>query len=135
MLDLRIYRLINDDYTYDEFRSELAHYLKSNTVKDYVYNLFRFKMIENLWEKKEYAKALYLLSVFDYCSSVYGVDTSGLYKEYREYKLDRPLTPPLVSADDMPEDKENDLLHQIFLSHNIWEYWTEEEKKELLHLG
>jgi len=134
-MDLRIYRLINDNFTYDEFRSELTHYLKRNTVKDFVHNLFRFRMIENLWEQKEYAKALYLLSVFDYCSCVYKVNTSELYKEYRKYKLDSLLKPSFIKTDNIPQKQKDDLLYQIFMSHNILEYWTQDEKKELLHIN
>ena len=137
-MDFRIYRLINDDMPFKEFKSELLHYLKYATAKDFVYNLLRFKMIENLFNKKEFVKAFYLLAFIDIFSDAYANSNADLFSEYRKQKLDSLYidNEDLLSKNEISAltiKASSDVISKYFLHYNIVEYFPVEIRKEIFH--
>lgn len=133
MLDFRMYRILTSNLSYDEFRSEVYHFIQFNSVKDYIEQLLSYTIIQSLCKKQEYAKGLFLLALFDYYCDEYNADGSEYFSEYRNKILEKRQYPDVVylqcclSKSDQPKiDIENlcknNYYSQFFLKYNIYEY-------------
>ena len=58
----------NQDDSFDLFKSNVCHRVNKDGQLDFIKNVLTSNVIEYYWEREEYAKAFYLLAMFDYLS-------------------------------------------------------------------
>ncbi len=92
-LSIRSMRCLDENLTYDLFRSEICHML--NYYKDlaFVEIILRHDFIGVFWKKHWYAKAFYTLSILDYLSDQYDMPYFAAYDQIRSQKLSQPQFP------------------------------------------
>lgn len=133
MLDYRMYAILTEESSYDIFRSEVYHFLLFNSVRDFMYQILSYNIIETFVKKEKYAKAYFLLGLFDYYCNEYKVDGSSYFKEYRNKKLKEKQYPDSVIIDckiqnnqkailDIEKKCQNNYYSSFFLKYNIYEY-------------
>lgn len=136
-MDLQIYRLLEEDYTTDLFRSEFFHMKKNHTDLEFVTILIKYNFVEVYWNKKWYYKALYTLALLDYLSDEYNTPHYDKYDFYRTQKLERTVYPSgIILLDNLhPNDKIKDKVvseckknkfSRYFLKYNIIELEDDE---------
>ncbi len=135
-IDFRLYRVINDDFSWDSFRSELSHYLKNKAKVDFLKDVTNHKVIDLLWDKAEYGKALYVLALYDYYTIKEGQELNPDFSEYRKNRLANTMYPSGVlmldaaCGNNVEKEKMLDLcrkneLSRAFLKYNIAEIMEE----------
>ena len=136
-MDMRLRRIAYEDMTWDNFRSELSHYLKYCHKSAFVVAVKDYSIIETLWNRKAYAEAFYILALYDYFTGI----KEEVYDRYRKNRLTDILFPLEVEMIDMlhknNREKEKMLeickdrpLSQEFLKYNISEYISDKELEE-----
>lgn len=131
-MDMRLKRILYDNFSYDEFRSELQHYLQHTSIREFMSAVLTYHLIEKLWDQKRYPESLYILSLFDYYAYKYKADSSAYFKTYREQRLKETLFPKsIVMLDAINHSDEerkamldkcnNNECSRFFLQHNIAE--------------
>lgn len=131
-MDLQIYRLLEEDYTYDMFRSEMYHMRKNHSDKDFVFILIKYNFVEVFWKKEWYYKAFYTLALLDYLSDKHNAPYFEKYNNYRTQKLKEIVYPSGIEIWDRlnPNNNEkeiaiqkckNDEYGKYFLKYNIIE--------------
>ncbi len=91
--DLRVSRCLEEYMTFELFKSEVCHLLKSKGDIDFVETILTFNFVGILWNKKWYSKAFYILALLDYISDKYTVPYFDEYNSYRQLKLDYIIFP------------------------------------------
>lgn len=86
-MDLQVYRLLEENYSTDLFRSELLHMKRNHSEYEFVSILIRYNFVEVYWKKKWYYKALYTLALLDYLSDKHKAPYFSKYDYYRTKKL------------------------------------------------
>ena len=135
-MDLRLYRITYEDFSWEPFRSEVSHYIRYSTKGVFVRDVVRYNTIPILWEKHEYAKALYLLALLDFISKEKGISLVPEYDEYRVRSMGNTMFPSgiimldLASKTDTEKNKMLELckkneLSKEFLKYNIAEIMEE----------
>ena len=130
--NMRLHRLSNNNLSYDIFRSEICHMYHFDGDYKFIREVMTSQLVTVLWNKKEYAKALYTLAMIDYISWKNGVDLYEGYKELRACKLEKILYPEgIVLLDKIQNSSENreramqicrnDPCGVFFFRHNIIE--------------
>lgn len=75
------------DEEFDLFKSNTLQQLKEMTQLSFINYVLESELIEKLYLKKDYLKALYLLSLIDYLCEKSNHPKEEKYKELREIKL------------------------------------------------
>ena len=93
----RILRCMEDDISFDNFRSEICHeYKYVGDDLSFCEIVIENNMINSLWNKNWHAKALYMMAIVDYIADKYGVDPPNDYDTIRNKKLKDPLIPQSI---------------------------------------
>lgn len=130
--DMRLHRLINDNLSYDTFRSEASHMYHFDGDYLFISKVMKTNLVMILWNNKEYAKALYMLAMIDYVSWKNKVPLFQDYAKIRACKLEEILFPAEVVMMDKIENSyrnrenaleicKNDECGRFFFRHNIIE--------------
>ncbi len=136
-MDMRLQRITYEKMTWDNFRSELSHYLKYCHKSAFLVAVKEYSIIETLWDRKAYAEAFYILALYDYFTD----DKDNAYDFYRKNRLSDMLFPlevemmDRINKNDREKEKmlkvcKNRPLSQEFLKYNISEYISDKELKE-----
>lgn len=96
-MNIQIYRLLEEDYSDDLFRSEISHIRDHYTDHDVVSMILKYNMIEVFWNKEWYFKAFYILALLDYLSDKYHAPYISRYEKYRTQKLKTLVYPIGIS--------------------------------------
>ena len=80
---------IKYDEDFDLFKSNTLQQLKRADEKTFISDLVSSEEIEKLFSDKEYAKALYLLSLLDYLSIKNNMELEDKYERIRLTRLDK----------------------------------------------
>lgn len=131
-MDIQIYRLLEEEYTVDLFRSEISHMRKQYSDKEFVTILLKYDFITHYWEKQWYYQALYILALLDYLSDKHHVSYLQKYEYYRSQKLKyciypagitmwNKLNPQLDLLTKTLEKCKSSFYSQYFLKYNIIE--------------
>ena len=81
---------------FDIFRSNTCHRVKDMGDIPFIIQLLKTNQIRELYEKKWYPEALYLLAMLDYLSRENNVPICKNYNDIRNSKLQRPIYPSSV---------------------------------------
>lgn len=130
--DMRLNRLMSARLSYDTFRSEVGHMYHFDGDYLFVSKVMKANLITKLWNKKEHAKALYILAVIDYLSWKNKVPFFPDFEPLRSCKLNELLFPAEVIMMDKIEHSDtnrkkaletckNDECGRFFFRHNIIE--------------
>lgn len=92
-MDLQIYRLLEEDYSTDLFRSEISHMRKNHSDKEFVTIILQYDFINVFWKKEWYFKAFYTLALLDYLSDKHKAPYLEKYNKYRSHKLEKYIYP------------------------------------------
>ena len=131
-MDLQIYRLLEEDYSIDLFRSELCHMWKRHSDLDFVTILIKYNLVEIYWNKEWYYKSLYTLALLDYLSDKHNAPHYDKYNFYRTQKLEEIVYPSgIMLLDNIYSEKKikdkainecrKDNFGKYFLKYNIIE--------------
>lgn len=93
MYDVRLIRLLNNELSYETFRSEICHMYHFDGDYNFISKVMKSNLVMVLWNRNEYAKALYALAMIDYISWKNHVPFFDGFAELRTYKLDKTLYP------------------------------------------
>lgn len=88
--------LITYNEDFDLFKSNTLQRLKATNEKEFINNLVDNNTVESLFDKKDYLKSLYLVSLIDYLSKNNNEELLERYNEIRKTKLDRLYVPKSV---------------------------------------
>lgn len=128
----RLFRIMNENLSYDTFRSELCHMYHFDGDYEFIKKVLKTNLVMYLWEKKEFAKSLYVLAVIDYISWKNDVPFFEEYEWMRKCKLKNELYPSaIVMLDKIEQSNKNrnraleeckdDECGMFFFRHNIIE--------------
>lgn len=81
---------------FDIFKSNTCHRVKDMGDIPFIIQLLKTNRIRELYEKKWYPEALYLLAMLDYLSRENNVPICKNYNDIRNSKLQRPIYPSSV---------------------------------------
>lgn len=81
---------------FELFKSNTCHMVKDMGDIPFIIQLLETNQIRNLYEKKWYPEALYLLAMLDYLSRENNVPICKNYNDIRTAKLQRPVYPSSV---------------------------------------
>ena len=81
---------------FDIFKSNTCHRVKDMGDIPFIIQLLKTNQIRELYEKKWYPEALYLLAMLDYLSRENNVPICKNYNDIRNSKLQRPIYPSSV---------------------------------------
>lgn len=81
---------------FDIFKSNICHRVKDMGDIPFIIQLLKTNQIRELYEKKWYPEALYLLAMLDYLSRENNVPICKNYNDIRNSKLQRPIYPSSV---------------------------------------
>ena len=84
-------RLESSDF--DNFRSNLCHYLKNCGDLDFMYSIIISDVITLFYEKQMYKEALYTLAALDYVSKENEIPICTRYEQLRHLKFEKPIFP------------------------------------------
>ena len=101
---------------FQTFRNKLHHRLVKENELDIIVELLENKSIDYFYERKDYLKALYLLSLVDYVLKKNDLPVCAEYSEMRRLKLKDPY----YVGDSVFEKKVDDCIEE-FARHNIYE--------------
>ena len=93
---VRLLRIMNEDLSYDTFRSEVCHMYHFDGDYEFIRKVMKSNLVVYLWDKNEYAKALYALAMIDYISWKNGVPLFDEYEQMRKCKLEDTLYPSAI---------------------------------------
>lgn len=82
--------------SFELFKSNTCHMVKDMGDIPFIIQLLETNQIRNLYEKKWYPEALYLLAMLDYLSRENNVPICKNYNDIRTAKLQRPVYPSSV---------------------------------------
>lgn len=128
--DIRIKRCLDEDMTFDLFRSEVCHMLREWGDVEFSEIVLVNNMIEHLWNKGWLAKSFYFLSILDYLADKYKIPYLEAYDNIRSKKLSEPLFPlDVILLDKLNGVQKQKALDECsksevgryFVSHNIIE--------------
>jgi hypothetical protein len=94
--DVRLNRVVNGTLSYDIFRSEICHMYHFDGDSVFISKVMKTNLVMILWNKREYAKALYVLALIDYISWKNDVPLFDGYAHIRKCKLENILYPSEV---------------------------------------
>lgn len=130
-MDLQLKRIVDYPYTWDMFRSEVTHLYHHKSDKEFVEIVLCNQLIPILWSKKWYAKALYIVALFDYVTEQNKVELFADYEYYRQQKLkdikypDELLLLENITQTNLKEEMyqqcQQSKFSEYFLRHNILE--------------
>ena len=78
---------------FETFKSNICHHVKDMGDLDFISDTLQRDEIRNLYEKKWYPEALYLLAMLDYLSRINDIPLCSQYNDIRKQKLSRPVYP------------------------------------------
>lgn len=113
--------------SFELFKSNTCHMVKDMGDIPFIIQLLKTNQIRNLYEKKWYPEALYLLAMLDYLSRENNVPICKNYNDIRTAKLQRPVYPSSVVIlcktlnSDAPKEECYRLAIPEFLRFNIVE--------------
>lgn len=113
--------------SFELFKSNTCHMVKDMGDIPFIIQLLETNQIRNLYEKKWYPEALYLLAMLDYLSRENNVPICKNYNDIRTAKLQRPVYPSGVVIlcktlnSDAPKEECYRLAIPEFLRFNIVE--------------
>lgn len=81
---------------FEVFKSNTCHKVKDMGDIPFIIQLLRTNQIRELYERKWYPEALYLLAMLDYLSRENNVPICKNYNDIRNRKLQRPIYPSSV---------------------------------------
>lgn len=84
--DLSLFRYSED---FDLFKSNALQRLKKENESAFINNIVSSNVIETYYQKQEYSKALYLLSLIDYLTTKNRKPYLNKYDYLRDFKLNR----------------------------------------------
>ena len=87
---------IKYDEDFDLFKSNTLQQLKRTDEKTFISDLVNSEEIEKLFSNKEYAKALYLLSLLDYLSTKNNLELEDKYERIRLARLNKLYVPKSI---------------------------------------
>lgn len=82
--------------SFEVFKSNTCHRVKDMGDIPFIIHLLRTNQIREMYEKKWYPEALYLLAMLDYLSRENQVPICKDYNDIRNVKLQRPVYPSSV---------------------------------------
>ncbi len=113
--------------SFEVFKSNICHKVKDMGDIPFIIQLLKTNQIRELYEKKWYPEALYLLAMLDYLSRENNVPICTNYNDIRNSKLQRPIFPSSViilcktMKSDAPKEECIRLAIPEFLRFNIVE--------------
>ena len=113
--------------SFDVFKSNVCHQVKDLGDIPFIIQLLQTNQIRELYEKKWYPEALYLLAMLDYLSRENNVPICKNYNDIRNSKLQKPVFPSsvVILCKTMKSDKpKEDIIRMAipeFLRFNIVE--------------
>lgn len=84
-------RLESSDF--DNFRSNLCHYLKNIGDLDFIYSIIKSDVISLFCEKQMYEEAIYTLAALDYISKENKIPICTRYEQLRHLKFEKTIFP------------------------------------------
>ncbi len=114
----------------DIFLSELRHFCKKVDKMSFMRFIIENNIVDKLWRKEEYAKALYLVALMDDLCEKYNLAKITIYDKYRENALKEayfPLDVRLMDEispgykDEYYKNYISNILNKEFLKYNIFE--------------
>lgn len=128
----RLLRIMNEKLSYDTFRSEICHMYHFDGDYEFIKKVMKSNLVVYFWNKKEYAKSLYVLAIIDYISWKNDVPLFEEYEQIRKRKLEDILYPSEIVMMDRIEQSNrnrnmaieecrNDECGAFFFRHNIIE--------------
>lgn len=82
--------------SFEVFKSNTCHLVKDMGDIPFIIQLLQTNQIRDLYDRKWYPEALYLLAMLDYLSRENNVPICKNYNDIRAAKLDRPIYPSSV---------------------------------------
>lgn len=82
--------------SFEVFKSNTCHLVKDMGDIPFIIQLLQTNQIRELYDRKWYPEALYLLAMLDYLSRENNVPICKNYNDIRTAKLDRPIYPSSV---------------------------------------
>ena len=114
--------------SFETFKSNTCHYVKDLGEIDFIIHTLEQDMIGELYQKKWYPEAMYLLAMVDYLSRRNDLQLCTRYDAIRQQKLAQPLYPSGVlirAAVTQNEEVKREAMKKAipeFLRFNIVEY-------------
>jgi len=88
---MKIYDFCNKRSSFDVFKSNICHYLKSVGELDFIKEILCTNVPQTLYDKKWFAECLYLIALTDYLSRKNNIPIYTGYDSLRMCKLSEPL--------------------------------------------
>lgn len=85
-------------YSFDVYKSTVCHEVKNLGDLQFIINTLKENKIRDLYNKRWYPEALYLLAMIDYLSRENGLPVCTNYDDIRACKLKKPVFPNSVIA-------------------------------------
>lgn len=82
-----------DKPSFEEFKSNVCHQLKSMGDIDFMLSLLNNHNIRNYFNKGWYRESLYLLAMLDYLCRIYDIPQCNEYDDLRTYRFKEPVYP------------------------------------------
>lgn len=79
--------------SFETFKSNTCHHVKDKGDLDFIIETLETDEIRNLYERKWYREAFYLLAMTDYLSRINGLPICTNYNDIRSQKLEKPYYP------------------------------------------
>lgn len=91
-------------YSFDVYKSTVCHEVKNLGDLQFIINTLKENKIRDLYNKRWYPEALYLLAMIDYLSRENGLPVCTNYDDIRACKLKNPVFPNSVIALSLVDD-------------------------------
>lgn len=85
-------------YSFDVYKSTICHDVKNLGDLQFIINTLKENKIRDLYNKRRYPEALYLLAMIDYLSRENNIPICTNYDDIRACKLKKPVFPNSVIA-------------------------------------
>ena len=85
-------------YSFDVYKSTVCHEVKNLGDLQFIINTLKENKVRDLYNKRCYPEALYLLAMIDYLSRENGLPVCTNYDDIRACKLKKPVFPNSVIA-------------------------------------
>ena len=79
--------------SFETFKSNTCHHVKDLGDMEFIIEVLEQDEVRNLYEKRWYPEALYLLAMLDYLSRENDLPVCNKYNDIRKQKLERPIYP------------------------------------------
>ncbi|MBQ9227589.1 MAG: hypothetical protein IJ168_02055 [Eubacterium sp.] len=83
----------SENYSFEEFKSNVCHQLKSMGDIDFMLSLLDNHNIRNYFNKGLYRESLYLLAMLDYLCRIHDLPRCNEYDDLRAYRFEKPIFP------------------------------------------